>query len=51
MIWISGTLNLTGPGTKPNSPLAQILQLAMFHGALHFDFKKDEARDSEQFMG
>ena len=41
--WIPGRLNLADPGTKPDSPLIQALQLLLFSGILPFGFPQMES--------
>ena len=45
--WVPGRLNLADPGTKPDSPLTQALQLLRYSGKLPFGFPELEASSSQ----
>lgn len=51
MIWVPGKVNLSDPGTKPNSPLSNALQLMMLSGEIPFNFDEFEVGKSDQFTG
>lgn len=51
MIWVPGKTNLADPGTKPNSPLDQALQLMLFTGEIPISFEDAISRSSHQSTG
>lgn len=51
MIWVPGTVNLSDPVTKPNSPLCSTLQLMLFSGEIPISFDQAQERDSSATTG
>jgi len=51
MVWVPGSLNLADPGTKPDSPLTQPLQLLMHTGMIPIDLNRQESRRTDQPLG
>lgn len=51
IIWIPGRVNLSDPGTKTDSPLAQALQLTMSSGKLSLDLSESESRCADRPLG
>ena len=47
MIWVLGKFNLADPGTKPDSHLAQTLNLLFESGTLPIDFTEAVTKSSD----
>lgn len=51
MVWIPGKCNPADPGTKRDSPLAEVLQLMLFTGKIPLSFEEIESTSSNRSLG